>query len=125
MSLQSPVPHPRALCPIPVPGAVSLSFLPDATIPPCCHYRAVIYFNIQVVRGRQRVICLLQEQIANVSTALPIPACCSPCTAMAGCAPAGWALSCPGAVSVLQEGEDKLFLMHKLHSVYEQRGRRP
>ncbi|NWS08538.1 TMC6 protein, partial [Motacilla alba] len=26
---------------------------------------AVIYFNIQVVRGRQRVICLLQEQIAN------------------------------------------------------------
>ncbi|RMB95196.1 hypothetical protein DUI87_28183 [Hirundo rustica rustica] len=27
---------------------------------------AVIYFNIQVVRGRQRVICLLQEQIANV-----------------------------------------------------------
>ncbi|NXT14080.1 TMC6 protein, partial [Prunella fulvescens] len=26
---------------------------------------AVIYFNIQVVRGRWRVICLLQEQIAN------------------------------------------------------------
>ncbi|XP_059720174.1 transmembrane channel-like protein 6 isoform X2 [Haemorhous mexicanus] len=48
---------------------------------------AVIYFNIQVVRGRQRVICLLQEQIAN-------------------------------------EGEDKLFLMQKLRSVYEQRGRR-
>ncbi|NWZ16373.1 TMC6 protein, partial [Agelaius phoeniceus] len=47
---------------------------------------AVIYFNIQVVRGRQRVICLLQEQIAN-------------------------------------EGEDKLFLMQKLRSVYEQRGR--
>ncbi|NXV57440.1 TMC6 protein, partial [Molothrus ater] len=46
---------------------------------------AVIYFNIQVVRGRQRVICLLQEQIAN-------------------------------------EGEDKLFLMQKLRSVYEQRG---
>ncbi|XP_030920144.1 transmembrane channel-like protein 6, partial [Geospiza fortis] len=48
---------------------------------------AVIYFNIQVVRGHQRVICLLQEQIAN-------------------------------------EGEDKLFLMQKLRSVYEQRGRR-
>ncbi|XP_039571892.1 transmembrane channel-like protein 6 [Passer montanus] len=48
---------------------------------------AVIYFNIQVVRGRQRVICLLQEQIAN-------------------------------------EGEDKVFLIQKLHSVYEQRHRR-
>ncbi|XP_041265163.1 transmembrane channel-like protein 6 [Onychostruthus taczanowskii] len=47
---------------------------------------AVIYFNIQVVRGRQRVICLLQEQIAN-------------------------------------EGEDKVFLIQKLHSVYEQRHR--
>ncbi|NWS29481.1 TMC6 protein, partial [Polioptila caerulea] len=47
---------------------------------------AVIYFNIQVVRGRQRVICLLQEQIAN-------------------------------------EGEDKVFLIQKLHSVYEQRYR--
>ncbi|NXI17508.1 TMC6 protein, partial [Irena cyanogastra] len=47
---------------------------------------AVIYFNIQVVTGRQRVICLLQEQIAN-------------------------------------EGEDKVFLIQKLHSVYEQRHR--
>ncbi|NXQ58638.1 TMC6 protein, partial [Anthoscopus minutus] len=47
---------------------------------------AMIYFNIQVVRGRQRVICLLQEQIAN-------------------------------------EGEDKVFLIQKLHSVYEQRHR--
>ncbi|NXQ01365.1 TMC6 protein, partial [Vidua macroura] len=47
---------------------------------------AVIYFNIQVVRGRQRVICLLQEQIAN-------------------------------------EGEDKVFLIQKLHSVYRQRHR--
>ncbi|NXA76327.1 TMC6 protein, partial [Thryothorus ludovicianus] len=45
---------------------------------------AVIYFNIQVVRGRQRVICLLQEQIVN-------------------------------------EGEDKVFLIQKLQSVYEQR----
>ncbi|XP_068065941.1 transmembrane channel-like protein 6 [Anomalospiza imberbis] len=48
---------------------------------------AVIYFNIQVVRGHQRVICLLQEQIAN-------------------------------------EGEDKAFLIQKLHSVYKQRHRR-
>ncbi|NXN84923.1 TMC6 protein, partial [Bombycilla garrulus] len=47
---------------------------------------AGIYFNIQVVRGRQRVICLLQEQIVN-------------------------------------EGEDKVFLIQKLHSVYEQRHR--
>ncbi|XP_071429488.1 transmembrane channel-like protein 6 [Pithys albifrons albifrons] len=47
---------------------------------------AVIYFYIQVVRGQQRVICLLKEQIAK-------------------------------------EGEDKMFLMQKLHSVYEQRER--
>ncbi|XP_072737609.1 transmembrane channel-like protein 6 [Ciconia boyciana] len=48
---------------------------------------AVIYFNIQVVRGQRRIICLLKEQIAN-------------------------------------EGEDKMFLIQKLHSVYEQRERR-
>ncbi|NXL38200.1 TMC6 protein, partial [Glaucidium brasilianum] len=47
---------------------------------------AVIYFNIEVVRGQQRVIRLLKEQIAN-------------------------------------EGEDKIFLIQKLHSVYEQRKR--
>ncbi|KAM6118846.1 transmembrane channel-like protein 6 [Phoenicopterus ruber ruber] len=48
---------------------------------------AVIYFNIQVVRGQRRIIRLLKEQIAN-------------------------------------EGEDKIFLIQKLHSVYEQRERR-
>ncbi|NXW23895.1 TMC6 protein, partial [Circaetus pectoralis] len=47
---------------------------------------AMIYFNIQVVRGQRRIICLLKEQIAN-------------------------------------EGEDKIFLIQKLHSVYEQRER--
>ncbi|NXC68141.1 TMC6 protein, partial [Anhinga anhinga] len=47
---------------------------------------AVIYFNIQVVRGQRRIIHLLKEQIAN-------------------------------------EGEDKKFLIQKLHSVYEQRER--
>lgn len=47
----------------------------------------VTYFNIQVVRGCRRVICLLQEQIAK-------------------------------------EGEDKGFLIQKLHSVYQQRHRR-
>ncbi|NXS72321.1 TMC6 protein, partial [Pandion haliaetus] len=47
---------------------------------------AMIYFNIQVVRGQQRIIRLLKEQIAN-------------------------------------EGEDKIFLIQKLHSVYEQRER--
>ncbi|XP_075296685.1 transmembrane channel-like protein 6 [Opisthocomus hoazin] len=47
---------------------------------------AVIYFNIQVVRGQRRIIRLLKEQIAN-------------------------------------EGEDKTFLIQKLHSVYEQRER--
>ncbi|XP_035756029.1 transmembrane channel-like protein 6 [Egretta garzetta] len=45
---------------------------------------ALIYFNIQVVRGQRRIICLLKEQISN-------------------------------------EGEDKIFLIQKLHSVYEQR----
>ncbi|XP_051490968.1 transmembrane channel-like protein 6 isoform X2 [Apus apus] len=48
---------------------------------------AVVYFNIQVVRGQQRVIHLLEEQIAN-------------------------------------EGEDKIFLIQKLHFAYEQRERR-
>ncbi|XP_069728924.1 transmembrane channel-like protein 6 [Phaenicophaeus curvirostris] len=48
---------------------------------------AVIYFNIQVVRGQRRIICLLKEQIAN-------------------------------------EGEDKTFLIQKLHTIYEQRERR-
>ncbi|NXI69289.1 TMC6 protein, partial [Anseranas semipalmata] len=47
---------------------------------------AVIYFNIQVVRGQQRIIRMLKEQIAN-------------------------------------EGEDKIFLIQKLHSVYEQKAR--
>ncbi|XP_023507694.1 transmembrane channel-like protein 6 isoform X2 [Equus caballus] len=43
---------------------------------------AVIYLNIQVVKGQRKVICLLKEQISN-------------------------------------EGEDKIFLINKLHSVYE------
>ncbi|XP_048221707.1 transmembrane channel-like protein 6 isoform X2 [Perognathus longimembris pacificus] len=43
---------------------------------------AVIYLNIQVVKGQREVICLLKEQIRN-------------------------------------EGEDKVFLINKLHSVYE------
>ncbi|NXT18066.1 TMC6 protein, partial [Syrrhaptes paradoxus] len=47
---------------------------------------AVIYFNIQVVRGQRRIIRLLKEQIAN-------------------------------------EGEDKIFLIQKLHCIYEQRER--
>ncbi|XP_074778015.1 transmembrane channel-like protein 6 isoform X2 [Athene noctua] len=47
---------------------------------------AVIYFNIEVVRGQRRIIRLLKEQIAN-------------------------------------EGEDKIFLIQKLHSVYMQRER--
>ncbi|XP_054312641.2 transmembrane channel-like protein 6 isoform X1 [Pongo pygmaeus] len=45
---------------------------------------AVIYLNIQVVRGQRKVICLLKEQISN-------------------------------------EGEDKIFLINKLHSIYERK----
>ncbi|KAM6164710.1 transmembrane channel-like protein 6 [Rhynchocyon petersi] len=47
---------------------------------------AVIYLNIQVVKGQRKVICLLKEQISN-------------------------------------EGEDKIFLINKLHSVYERQER--
>ncbi|XP_073092098.1 transmembrane channel-like protein 6 isoform X2 [Manis javanica] len=47
---------------------------------------AVIYLNIQVVKGQRKVICLLKEQISN-------------------------------------EGEDKIFLINKLHSVYERKER--
>ncbi|NXI41660.1 TMC6 protein, partial [Galbula dea] len=47
---------------------------------------AAIYFNIQVVSGQRRIICLLKEQIAK-------------------------------------EGEDKRFLIQKLHSIYRQRER--
>lgn len=66
--------HSRALCPVPVPGAQCppAACLAD-TIPPCCHCRAVIYFNFQMVRGRQRLICLLREQIANVCEHCPCP----------------------------------------------------
>ncbi|XP_040845792.1 transmembrane channel-like protein 6 isoform X1 [Ochotona curzoniae] len=48
---------------------------------------AVIYLNIQVVKGQRKVICLLKEQIFN-------------------------------------EGEDKIFLINKLHSIYEKKERR-
>ncbi|XP_054986982.1 transmembrane channel-like protein 6 isoform X1 [Sorex araneus] len=47
---------------------------------------AVIYLNIQVVRGQRTVIALLKEQISN-------------------------------------EGEDKIFLINKIHSVYERKER--
>uniref|UniRef100_A0A5F8H183 Transmembrane channel-like protein n=1 Tax=Monodelphis domestica TaxID=13616 RepID=A0A5F8H183_MONDO len=52
----------------------------------CCRL-AVIYFNIQVVKGQRKVICLLKEQINN-------------------------------------EGEDKIFLINKLHSIYERKRER-
>nr|XP_013002545.1 transmembrane channel-like protein 6 isoform X2 [Cavia porcellus] len=47
---------------------------------------AVIYLNIQVVKGQRKVICLLKEQIRN-------------------------------------EGEDKIFLINRLHAVYERKER--
>ncbi|XP_010719641.1 transmembrane channel-like protein 6 isoform X1 [Meleagris gallopavo] len=43
---------------------------------------AVIYFNIQVLRGQRQIICLLEEQIAN-------------------------------------EGEDKKFLIQRIHCIYD------
>ncbi|XP_045155448.1 transmembrane channel-like protein 6 [Echinops telfairi] len=45
---------------------------------------AVIYLNIQVVKGQREVICLLKEQISN-------------------------------------EGDDKIFLINKIHSVYDRK----
>ncbi|XP_075418400.1 transmembrane channel-like protein 6 isoform X2 [Tenrec ecaudatus] len=45
---------------------------------------AVIYLNIQVVKGQREVICLLKEQISN-------------------------------------EGDDKIFLINKIHSVYDKK----
>lgn len=33
----------------------------------------MIYFNIQVVRGQRRIICLLKEQIANVRELCMLP----------------------------------------------------
>lgn len=67
MSLQSPAPWPGAR------SAASPSF-PPRLPPSCpCHCRAVIYFNIQVVRGQRRIIHLLKEQIANVRELHTLP----------------------------------------------------
>ncbi|XP_066188311.1 transmembrane channel-like protein 6 isoform X2 [Sylvia atricapilla] len=95
---------------------------------------AVIYFNVQVVRGRQRVICLLREQIANVCEHCPCPSSLSrslvqPQDCQFGlwpqqCHPIATPLLLTALSLMLQEGEDKLFLTQKLHSVYEQRHRR-
>ncbi|XP_027705979.1 transmembrane channel-like protein 6 isoform X3 [Vombatus ursinus] len=60
------------------------SFLGAAIFLSYAIWQAVIYFNIQVVKGQRKVICLLKEQISN-------------------------------------EGEDKIFLINKLHSLYEKR----
>lgn len=38
--------------------------------------RAVIYLNIQVVKGQRKVICLLKEQIRNVSASPPVRRAC-------------------------------------------------
>lgn len=53
---------------------MSPSFPPR--LPPshsACRCRAVIYFNIQVVRGQRRIIRLLKEQIANVRELHTLP----------------------------------------------------
>lgn len=50
--------------PLPAPPAPSLTS--DS-------HRAVIYLNIQVVKGQRKVICLLKEQISNVSAPLTTP----------------------------------------------------
>lgn len=44
--------------------------LPSASSLSLHLFRAVIYLNIQVVKGQRKVICLLKEQIQNVSGSL-------------------------------------------------------
>lgn len=94
----------------------------------------MIYFNIQVVRGRQRVICLLQEQIANVRELCPSPSLllhslvqpqdCKFRLWPQQCRPSGTPVLLTALSLMLQEGKDKVFLIQKLQSVYEQRHRR-
>ncbi|XP_033038249.1 transmembrane channel-like protein 6 isoform X4 [Trachypithecus francoisi] len=111
---------------------------------------AVIYLNIQVVRGQRRVICLLKEQISNACILLlgsalppgfPVPSPQgSPSPPIAVCPPAGFYSGAelkveklvefkPRVDSSLQqqqethEGEDKIFLINKLHSIYERKER--
>lgn len=38
----------------------------------CPSHRAVIYLNIQVVKGQRTVISLLKEQISNVSACVRV-----------------------------------------------------
>ena len=68
VSIQSPVPWPGA-------GSAASPSFPPRLPPsrPACRCRAVIYFNIQVVRGQQRIIRLLKEQIANVRELCTLP----------------------------------------------------
>lgn len=82
--LQSPVPWRGARNAV-SPG--SLPQLPPSR--PACRCRALIYFNIQVVRGQRRIICLLKEQIANVRElrALPQPVPALPAALHPGPAP--------------------------------------
>lgn len=54
---------------------VVLALLSASSLSP--HFlRAVIYFNIQVVKGQRKVIGLLKEQIRNVSASLPVRRAC-------------------------------------------------
>lgn len=53
-------------------GGSCLSPTPVALPQPGCpSRRAVIYLNIQVVKGQRTVISLLKEQISNVSACVP------------------------------------------------------
>lgn len=91
----------------------------------------MIYFNIQVVRGRQRVIRLLQEQIVNVREHCPCPSrllhsLVQPQDCQFGLWPhqqchSATPLLLTALSLMLQEGEDKIFLIEKLHCVYKQR----
>ena len=120
VSLQSPAPQ-HCIPQLPAPAPPSR---------PACRCRAVIYFNIQVVRGQRRIIRLLKEQIANVRERRALPR--APRLPDSGCSPDGAAAADVGEPVpqrltarslLLQEGEDKTFLIQKLHSVYEQRER--
>lgn len=74
-----------------------------------CDYRAMIYLNIQVVKGQRKIISLLKEQIVNVSTDN---------SSASFCGVLGWRelISLPDAENVawFSVKEDSLFVLTNL-----------